>query len=96
MFKFLGRVLGGLLLTQRARAAVHAAHEGSLVRGAAPAAGSLRGQAAGPTAPELAALPLEATEARSAKRRILAKMSDEEGAKRVGDAIRRLINEDRG
>lgn len=98
MFNFLGRALGGLVLTKSARDAVGKA------RGAAPATtkggkaatiAAMQAQSKNFVTPERAALLQNAMKVRNAKQVILAELSDEQRARLVGEAMKRLLNEDK-
>jgi len=96
MFGFLGRALGSLVLTKDARQAVRKA------RGAAGKAGggkpasiaAMQAQGKGLVTPERAELLQNAMKVRSAKQAILADLSDEQRARLVGEAMKRLMRED--
>jgi hypothetical protein len=98
MFGFLGRALGSLVLTKDARQAVQKA------RGAAAKAGrggkpdsiaAMQAQGKDLVTPERAALLQNALKVRSAKQAILSNLSDEQRARLVGEAMKRLMKEDK-
>ncbi len=108
MFKFLGKALAGLLLTDDARKAVRQGGGVAPAKGKAvakapkPKAGSkdqviseAREQAKGLLTEERAELIRQAMKVRAAKQTILADLSDEDRAKLVAAAMKALLNEGR-
>ncbi|OIQ92387.1 hypothetical protein GALL_256870 [mine drainage metagenome] len=108
MFKFLGKALSGLLLTDTARKAVRQGGAAAPAKGraaakapAAKAAGKekaiseAREQAKGLLTEDRAELIRQAMKVRAAKQTILADLSDEDRAKLVAAAMKALLNEGR-
>ena len=98
MFDFIARTLGGMLLTKSAREALatRAARKTAADGGRAAAVSTLQSEAKRLATPERVAMIQGAAQARSAKKIILDQLGDEKGARKVGDAIKRLLDEDRG
>lgn len=99
MFGFLGRALSGLVLTKGARQAVKTAR--SKAASAKPAGGgkaasiaAMQAQSKNLITPERAELLQNAMKVRSAKQTILANLSDEQRARLVAEAMKRLLHED--
>ena len=98
MFGFLGRALSGLVLTKDARQAVKTARSKASAK---PAAGgkaariaAMQAQSKNLITPERAELLQNAMKVRSAKQTILANLSDEQRARLVAEAMKRLLHED--
>ncbi len=95
MFGFLGR----LVLTKGAREAVKKAQAASSATGKpgkggkAAAIAAMQAQNKGVVTPERAALLQNALKVRSAKQKILENLSDEQRARLVSEAMKRLLNE---
>jgi len=97
MFGFLGRALSGLVLTKGAREAVRKARSDAPKErgGKAAKIAAMQAQSKGLVTPERAALLQNAMKVHSAKQKILADLSDEQRARLVGEAMKRLLNKDR-
>ncbi len=107
MFKFLGKALSGLLLTDTARKAVRqggaaapakgraAAKAPAKAAGKEKAISEAREQAKGLLTEDRAELIRQAMKVRAAKQTILADLSDEDRAKLVAAAMKALLNEGR-
>jgi hypothetical protein len=99
MFNFLGRALGGLVLTKSARDAVGKARVATAAKaahgGKAATIAAMQAQAKGLVTPERAVALHNAMKVRAAKQTILENLSDEQRAKLVGIAMKRLLNEDK-
>jgi len=97
MLGFLGRALSGMVLTKDARKAVHEARgraaAQSASKGKAGSVAALQAQGKEFVTPERAELLQSALKVRSAKQKILADLSDEQRARLVGVAMKRLLNE---
>lgn len=98
MFGFLGRALSGLVLTKGARQAVKTARSKAAAKsaggGKAATIAAMQAQSKGVMTPERAALLQNALKVRSAKQTILANLSDEQRARLVAEAMKRLLHED--
>jgi hypothetical protein len=97
MFNFLGRALGGLVLTKSSRTAVGKARTAAAPAKAGKAAtiAAMQAQSKNFVTPERAALLQNAMKVRQAKQVILSELSDEQRARLVGEAMKRLLNEDK-
>jgi hypothetical protein len=94
MFGFLGRALGSLVLTKDARQAVQKSRAaGKSGGGKSASIAAMQAQSRGLVTPERAELLQNAMKVRSAKQAILANLSDEQRARLVGEAMKRLLKE---
>jgi hypothetical protein len=98
MFRFLGRALSGLVLTKGARQAVKTARSKAAAKpaggGKAASIAAMQAQSKNLITPERAELLQHAMKVRSAKQTILANLSDEQRARLVAEAMKRLLHED--
>lgn len=97
MLKFLGRALGGVVLTKSARDAVGKARSTSAANapkgGKADTIAAMQAQSKNFLTPERAELLQNAMKVRQAKQTILSELSDEQRARLVGEAMKRLMGE---